>query len=282
MTGHHSLRVPMPPHESILSDGMHRRDDKPAARWPVAAVALLGIVAVVIGIFATSGAGQVEDQRDTAVEQVRDLGRDVAAACARGEVIQSPDGRNLCARAAEAQSDPIPGAVQGEPGRPPTLEEIEAAVAAYLARNPPPAGRPPTTEEVAAAVAEYLTANPPEPGRPPTAEEISNAVTAYFAANPVRDGEDGQDGRDGVDGKDGEPGRPPTQEEIDAAVAAYLAENPPPPGPTCPPGSTLRPVLFASGERGLGCVTEETPPTTEAPPPTTDAEEPDGGLLDGG
>jgi hypothetical protein len=176
----------MPSHESILSDGMHRRDDKPASRWPVALVALLGAAAVVVGIFATQGAGEVEDQRDTAVEQVRDLGRDVAAACARGEVIQSPDGRNLCQRAAEVQSDPVPGTViQGEPGRPPTIEEIEAAVAVYLARNPPPAGRPPTADEVAAAVAEYMTAHPPQPGRPPTAEEISNAVSAYFAANPV-------------------------------------------------------------------------------------------------
>jgi hypothetical protein len=273
----------MPSHESILSDGMHRKDDKPAPRWPVALVGLLGVAAVVVGIFATQGAGEVEDQRDTAVEQVRDLGRDVAAACARGEVIQSPDGRNLCQRAAEVQSDPVPGTViQGERGPGPTLEQIDAAVTAYLVANPPPAGRPPTTAEVAAAVAEYLIANPPQPGRPPTAAEISDAVSAYFAANPVRDGQDGQDGRDGVDGKDGEPGRPPTAEEIDNAVAAYLAENPPPPGPTCPPGSSLQPVLFASGERGLGCVTEQAMPTTEPPSPTTGIDEPDGELLDGG
>src|SRR5687768_16170831 len=224
MTGHHSLQVPMPSHESVLSDGMHRKDDKASTRWqgrwPLIAVVLLGIVAVVAGIFATQGAGEVEDQRDTAVEQVRDLGRDVAAACARGEVIQSPDGRDLCQRAAEVQSAPIPGtAIQGEPGRPPTLEEIEAAVAAYLARNPPPAGRPPTAAEVAAAVAEYMTAHPPQPGRPPTAEEISNAVAAYFAANPPPEGPQGDEGPRGPWGETGEPGRPPTEEEIDAAVA---------------------------------------------------------------
>ena len=56
-------------------------------------------------------------------------------------------------------------------------------------------------------------------------------------------GTDGKDGADGRDGKDGAPG---------------------PPGPTCPEGSTLEPVMFASGEAGLGCVTgEATEPTTE-------------------
>jgi len=265
----------MPVHESILSDGMRRRDDKPPPRWPVFAVVLLGIVAVIIGIFATSGAGEVEDQRDTAVEQAKDLGRDVAAACARGEVIQSPDGRNLCQRAVEVQLNPTPSAVvQGEPGRPPTAAEIQDAVAAYCATRAGCAGRAPTTAEVAAAVAQHLTANPPQPGRPPTAAEIESAVAVWFANNPPPEGPRGARGPQGETGPTGEPGRPPTAEEIRTAVAAELAENPPPPGPTCPEGSTLQPVTFASGERGLGCVTEQAPPTTQ-PPPTTATEEPD-------
>lgn len=274
----------MPPPERPLGDGLHRKgDEQPAARWPVVAVALLGIVAVVLGVYATSGVGQVEDQKDAAVAEKIDLGRQVTEACAQGDVVQSPDGRDLCRRGAEAQSTPAPTVVEGLPGRPPTPQEISDAVAAYLAVHPPPAGRPPTTAEVAAAVAEYLTANPPQPGRPPTAAEISDAVATYFAVHPPPQGEPGADGKDGQDGKDG---RPPTEEEISAAVATYLAEHPPDPGPTCPAGSTLQPVLFASGERGLGCVTEQAPPTTA--PPTTDPSptavmvEPDDGELFGG
>jgi hypothetical protein len=270
----------MPPHKSILADGLHRRDDTPTPRWPIVAVGLLAVIAAIIWGFAVSGAGDVEDQRDTAVEQVQNLGRDVAAACARGDVVQSPDGRDLCARAAQVQADPVPGAaVQGERGPGPTPREISDAVAAYLVAHPPPAGRPPTTAEVTAAVAEYLTAHPVEPGRPPTAAEISDAVAAYFAAHPVHDGKDGRDGKDGATGERG-PG--PTDEQIKSAVQAWLAEHPPPPGPTCPPGSTLQPVVFAGGERGLGCVTEQAPPTTQPPPPTTAMDESDdGGLLGG-
>lgn len=264
----------MPPHEPILTDGMHldgqhRRDDKPAARWPIAAVALLGVVALVIGFFVTRGAGDVEDQRDAAAEQAQSLGEQVVAACARGDVVQSLDGRDLCAKAAEVRAEPVPGVqlVEGPAGRPPTAQEIQAAVDAYLAAHPPPAGQPPSTEQVAAAVAEYMIANPPVPGRPPTAAEIAAAVETYFANNPPPEGPEGpqgdrgprgqrgETGATGERGPTGEPGRPPTDEEIRDAVNAWFAEN----GWGCPPGSTLQPVEFASGESGLGCVTEDAP-----------------------
>jgi hypothetical protein len=280
----------MPPHESILSDGMHRRDDGPAARWPVAAVALLGVAAVVIGIFATSGAGEVEQQRDSAAQQAQDLGSQVIAACARGDVVQSVDGRDLCQRAAQVSSEPVPGVVgipgepgaQGVPGRPPTPEEIQSAVTVYCAEHADCAGRAPTTAEVAAAVAEYLIANPPQPGRAPTAAEIAAAVSTYFANNPPPEGPRGATGargETGAPGPTGAPGRPPTDEEIAAAVDAWLADNP---VPTCPSGSTLSPVEFADDQTGWGCVTGSTAPdpdpTTEPttePPPTTE-------MTDGG
>lgn len=278
----------MPPHESFLADGMHRKEDKPAPRWPIVAVALLGLIAAIIWGFAVSGAGAVEDQRDTAVAEKQDLGREVTEACARGDVVQSVDGRDLCQRAAQVQAEPPPPDPilgQGERGPGPTIEEINAAVAAYCAARNNCSGRPPTTAEVAAAVAEYLTANPPQPGRPPTAAEISDAVTTWFAANPPQDGRDGQDGADGKDGEDGERGPGPTDEQIEAAVQAWLSQHPPPPGPSCPAGYTLEPVLFASGETGLGCVDDEQPAPPDDPDPPASAApttEPDPeGLLGG-
>lgn len=60
-----------------------------------------------------------------------------------------------------------------------------------------------------------------------------------------RDGVDGRDGRDGVDGATGLPGPPGAA------------------GPACPDGTTLRPVTFADGQMGRGCVLDE---TTEANP----------------
>lgn len=286
MTAPHSLQASMPPPD--LDGGLHRKEDGPAARWPVVAIALLGVLAVVVGLFATLGAGDVEDQRDAAVQEKIDLGREVVAACARGEVVQSPTGQDLCRRGIEVQSAPVPAAqgLPGEPGRAPTAEEIRAAVNAYMLENPPAAGepgRPPTTEEVAAAVAQYLTANPPQPGRPPTAAEIASAVATYFATNPPPQGDRGPRGDTGV------PGRPPTSEEIQAAVDAYLTANPPPmgprgpAGPTCQEGTHLETVQFDDDQSGLACVFDDQPedpdPTTTAAPTTEPETE---GLVLGG
>jgi hypothetical protein len=211
--------------------------------------------------------GAVEQQRDQTAAQAASLAEQITAACSSGE-LTGP----VCQQAEQVAQTPVPPAapVTGAPGRPPTGAEIQAAVDAYLLAHPPPAGRAPTAAEVAAAVASYLSANPPTPGRAPTAEEISAAVAQYFAANPVRDGRDGRDAT-------GEPGRPPTAEEIRAAVDAYLAEHPPPQGPkgdagpTCPAGTSLQPVEFASGETGLGCVDDEQLPDDETEQPTVTA-----------
>jgi hypothetical protein len=256
--------------------GAHRRDEVAPSRLPIIIIACLTAIGVGTGVWATTSAGQVEDdrqvaveQRDAAAAQGADLARQVLEACGRGEIVQSPDGRNLCEQASTVQATPVPvvppQVIEGAPGRPPTPAEIEAAVSAYLVANPPAAGRPPSEAEVAAAVAQYLTANPPEPGRPPTAAEIAAAVETYFADNPPPRGPAGSTGERG-------PG--PTPEEIRAAVDAYLAENPPPRGPAgppCPAGTTLREVVYGDGARGLGCVLDEqpTPSTTVQPEPTT-------------
>lgn len=285
----------MPPHESILSDGMHRQDDRPPSRWPLAAVAALGVAAAAIWGFATLGAGQVEDQLGATAEQAQRLGQDVTAACAQGLVVQDQQGRDLCKLAAEVQSDPVPGTpapaipgVQGLPGDRgpgPTPEQIDAAVVAYCAVRNECVGRPPTTAEVTAAVAQHLTANPPQAGRPPTAAEIAEQVAIWFANNPPPEGPEGPRGPRGEQGATGERGPGPSDEEIQDAVAAWFAANPLPSGPSCPPGTSLEPVTFAGGESGLGCVDTDQPDPTTDPEPTSAAPtaDPDPeGLLTGG
>ena len=296
MTGpRHSLQVPMPPHDVVETPGLHRRDERPVPRWLVVTIAAFGVLVVAVGGFLTFRTGEVEDQaeqlpivaeqRDAATEQVRDLGREIVAACAQGKVVQDPQGRDLCQRAADVQADPVPGTpIPGERGPGPTPEQIEAAVVAYCAARAECAGRPPTTEEVAAAVAQYLTANPPEPGRPPTPPEIAEQVSVYFANNPPPPGPEGERGPRGEAGPTGERGPGPTDEEIEAAVAEYLAANPP---PACQAGTHVESVQFADGQFGLACVFDDqpdpAPDPTDEPGPTSAAPttEPDEGLLGG-
>jgi hypothetical protein len=186
----------------------------------LAGIGVAATALVWLGVAAQEDKQEAELQRDVEVAEKQSLAAQIRSECESGDL------RGLiCARASEIAAEPVPGP-QGEPGRPPSPEEIQAAVDAYLEANPPPAGRPPTASEVAAAVSEYLIENPPEPGRPPTAEEIAAAVETYFAANPP------------PAGPAGEPGRGPTAEEIRAAVDAYLAENPPPAGPPGAEGPT--------------------------------------------
>jgi hypothetical protein len=282
----HSLREPMPDLRAV--PGLHREEDRrPASRWWVAGILALGVAAVGTGIWTTQQTGEVADQaeqlpavtqqRDTAEQDRQDLASRVVAACAAGgQAAVELESVGACSEAKAARSDPVPGTpATGARGPGPTVEQVEGAVASYMAAHPPVNGRPPTPDEVAAAVAQYMTAHPPTPGRPPTPEEISAAVALWFQANPVRDG------RDGLDGATGARGPGPTDQEIDAAVAEYLAAHPPPegkPGPACPDGSSLEPVVFADGQAGLGCVTGMAPVTdeptvTEEPTPTTTPED---------
>ena len=267
MTGRHSLRVLMPPPEPTVNEAIDIEAERPSTRWegrwPLIIVILLGVLAVIGGIIATRSAGVVEEQKDAAVDTAQTLGQQVVAACARGLIVQDDEGRDLCQRAAQVQSTPVPGVpIQGDPGPGPTPEQIEAAVVAYCAARDQCSGRPPSTEEVAAAVAQYLTANPPDPGRPPTAAEIAEQVRIYFANNPPPRGETGERGprgEAGAAGATGQPGRPPTDEEIQAAVDAYLAANPPPPGPFCQDGTSLQTVQFEDERFGLACVFDDQP-----------------------
>lgn len=168
----------------------------------------------------------VVGERDATAEQAIDAATPVLELCDDptpvGQALRDYPG-DPCERARRVVTDPVPpvvpprDGVDGADAPPPTSEQVQSAVAAELARNPPPPGRAPSPAEVAAAVAGFLTANPPQPGRPPTAAEIAAEVSTYFADNPP---------------PPGEPGRPPTAQEIQDAVAAELAENPPPRGET--------------------------------------------------
>ncbi len=166
--------------------------------------------------------GQVvaEQRLDDTAQRALAVSTPVADLCddqtAVGEALRADPG-NPCGLAAQVVAEPVAPAAprDGRDGRnapAATPEQIQAAVRAELAANPPAAGRTPTAGEVAAIVAEFLTANPPEPGRPPTAAEISAAVIDYFTANPPRDGTNG---------------RAPTREEVREVVLAELAASPP-------------------------------------------------------
>ncbi len=225
-------------------------------RLLIAAVAVAAVLFLLIsGLAAQLGeqdarveTGQAEQERDATAGQAIAASDPVLALCREDSAVGvalRADLRRPCELAQQVVADPVPAVVprDGRDGPPPTPEQIQAAVRAELALNPPPAGRSPSAGEVAAIVAQFLTANPPAPGRAPTAGEIEAAVTAYFAANPVTNG---------VDGDDGEPGRAPTPEEIRAAVEAELAENPPRPGDPGPQGIGVQSIR--AEERDGTCV----------------------------
>ncbi len=113
----------------------------------------------------------------------------------------------------EASFAARPAPEKGEAGPGPTLEQIAAAVADYLAENPPAPGvdgKPPSEEEVhdliSQYVAAYLEANPPKDGRdadPPSDAQILDAVQKYLRANPPEKGDKGDKGDAGKSGKKG-------------------------------------------------------------------------------
>lgn len=99
--------------------------------------------------------------------------------------------------------------LRGEPGITPSPEQIAAAVAAYIAANPPKDGQNASNEQVASAVSAYLVQNPPKDGQNASAAQIADAVQSYLTAHPVKDGENA------------------TDTQVAQAVATYISAHPP-------------------------------------------------------
>lgn len=99
-----------------------------------------------------------------------------------------------------------------------TDAQIAAAVAAYMALNPPSG---PSTQQIAAAVAAHLQAFPPPPGRAPTQDELLAAVTLYVAANADR--LRGPTGATGATGPAGAPADPTQVANLQTQLALLMA-----------------------------------------------------------
>lgn len=248
MTGppHNGLALVLPP-EAVPFNGAHRKEDeRPPSRWWIAIIALVGLLAVTAGVWLTQGAGKVEDQLGSTAAQAQDLGRLVTDACSAGQVVQGAQGQNLCQRAAQVQSTPVPD-VQGPQG-----ERGPAGASVVGPKGDPgPAGGPGPAGPTGAPGKDSTVAGPTGPA----------GATGPAGTDGVdgRNGTDGKDGRDGPAGKDGAKG-----DKGDPGANGRDGTT------TCPDGSALEPVTFASGQDGLGCVTsagDPTPPTTTTEPP---------------
>jgi type II secretory pathway pseudopilin PulG len=119
----------------------------------------------------------------------------------------------------------------------PSAAELTAAFAAVLADHPDL-----LYEQLYAAMADYLAANPPPPGP---------------AGADGADGQDGADGEDGADGAQGEPGRPPTEEEIRTQIEAYIAEHGLPMCPEGSSPGPLTPLTTDGPVEIVGCIVQE-------------------------
>lgn len=194
---------------TALPSSPHRLRRPPRYRWVMTVV--VAAVVFLIGSFlvALSSDRTSQAERDAAASQAVAAADPVRDLCAETTLVGAAlraDPRNPCGLAARVLADPIPtvtpmAAPRDAPGI--TPEQIQAAVADELARNPPADGRTPSLAEVTAIVASLLADNP---------DQIAAQVALYFAENPVRDGRDAPE---------------ITPEQIREAVRAELAENPP-------------------------------------------------------
>lgn len=150
----------------------------------------------------------------------------VQAVCDRGDAAaRELDTDGSCQRARQVTADPVTGprgptGAVGPPGAPGT-----PGVGAT--GTPGPAGVP-GSSIVGPAGAPGAPGTRGVPGTPG-----KDGITVTGPAG--KDGRDGKDGSAGPRGPEGVPG---------------------PAGPTCPDGTALAPVVFASGESGLGCVNQ--------------------------
>lgn len=243
----------------------------PPSKWKVpfgsiGAWTVMGVCVIIAAVSLTWNAASANREAEETKAVSRDLATEVAIACAEGVIVQTPDGRDLCQRAADVQQSP-----EIAPAPSITAEFDEARVLelirAELARNPPQDGHTPGPAEVEAAARAVLTANPdlfrgPKgdqgvQGPGPTEAQVRAAAAAVMAADPdAFRGEDGQEGARGPRGATGAAGR----DGADGAPGRGIVD-------TVQEGCSVR-VFYNDGTEELWgpfC-----PATEEPPPPTTD------------
>lgn len=194
------------------------------------AVAFLGVV----GLNEESTAQRIATPVSEACERSGIVAAELGATCGDA-VAEAEPGPRGPAGAEGAAGDPgargAPG-TGGEPGAPGTPGQPGVGGAPGI---PGVQGEP----GVAGASGE-----PGEPGRSPACLDEPGGCRGP-------QGEPGVAGPAGETGAQGEPG---------------IAGARGPAGPTCPSGTTLAPVTFASGQDGLGCVSTTPAPTPEPTP----------------
>jgi hypothetical protein len=182
-------------------------------RWAFFVAALMIIAGIGWNIYMQYSATQ---DKNTAQANSQTLAQDIQTICkAQGKLLL--DDRDLCAKADKVQDNPteeIPPA-KGEPGRPPTAEEIRAVVTEYCSDGKCQGadGRTPSPADVAKAVADYCSSGVCTGARGQdapdvTAVQLASAVAEYCSAGVCV-------------GPAGQGGPPPTNEQISAAVADY-------------------------------------------------------------
>lgn len=255
---------PTPEFERLLGDLNSLRVIN--SRQPLlnrAIIMALGLVLIAVMVIAIRGENQARSLREAATQRdqvIAAIQQDLKGVCrAVPTPSLSPDSKSACSR---AERDALPP-VTGEPGRPPSADEIRTAVDTYMSAHPAPG---PTPADVVAAVATYLVAHPLEPGRPPTVDEISAAVLSY--CNPTASVSPCV-GSKGDKGETGEKGPPPTAAEIQAALVQYVHDNP---DVVCPHGGTVQELRLRTADGGTAdtwqCVVSVTsvPATSSSPP----------------
>lgn len=214
----------------------------------------VGVLAAVLLAWTLTQVQTQADRIDALKEALED---EQSAAEARGETPVAPDPDELI-------EDPEYRGPKGDPGPPPSDEQVYAAVEAYFEAHPVEAEAP-SPAAIAAAVSNWLSQHPPDQGERgpgPTAQQVAAAVQEYLTLNPPPAGPPGEDGKDGTDGKDGAEGPQgpgPTPEEIAAEVEAYIEEHP---LPICPAGSAAEPhtILTTGGSiDAVVCVRQDEP-----------------------
>lgn len=170
-------------------------DERPdrSRRWLLLLVAL--VVAGIGGVLVlTAGGNTAAEQRDIAVDQKLDLAGQVAQACANGQL--APTDR-LCAKAAEAVAEPIPGR-DGDAGRGVTSTSVVGGrlIVRYSDGTSQDAGT------VAAAPGVAGVDGPPGRGIVAATIEAGRLVLTYSDGSRTDVGRIvGDDGRDGAQGR---------------------------------------------------------------------------------